>query len=283
MTVEQRGAMLVERLARDLGLTFVHDQALRVPHERLGEAHVQLLGEDSLLIQRPFPVDHHGNEQDSGETALLWVELLVRNCPGAASPRALYGLDGEGMPWAFGRLDHASRFSPEDILRWCEAFIAYDGTDETTVATAASPFHPAFEALWRDFSSAHGDVAEDQALNNTWTVLPEEGVPVQVTYEPHSGDLWLRALVSVLPTEAADDEAYFHQLLQANLLGIQTNGSVLAIDADENELIVWHRESVRILGADELAHLIAQVSRLAQQLAPESALGESNEALVPSV
>ena len=98
-------------------------------------------------------------------------------------------------------------------------------------------------------------------------------MPVRLSWLPATGEVLLRAIVSVLPTELDDDAAYFQRLLNAHLLSEETSGSVFAIDEAQAELIVWHREPVALLSGTDLSSLVAHVAALALSFAP----GEDND------
>lgn len=260
---------VMRRLAEDLGRAHTdHDAPLRLPCDGSGDALVQATEDGALVIHGQSPVPDEGDED---ERMLLWTQLLARNAPQEVMHTAVHGLDTRGQAiTVHSRLAHADRYTASELVQWARAFMA-GPTHE-----AAAPAHnahgdEAFWALWQALGRQHTLPADDPNHPLSWMLVPDGGPPVQVSYIPASGDVQLRAVVSVLPTDAPDDQPYFLELLQANRFGIDTAGSVFAIDEDLSEIIVWHREPARFLGVDELSCLVGHVADLARRFAPSAA------------
>jgi hypothetical protein len=255
----------MRRLAEALGLACSDDASLQLPSEGMTKALIQAGADGTLLIHGQSSVPDEGDED---ERELLWAHLLARNAPQASVHTTVHGWDEQGHTITLhSRLARADRYTLDELVQWTRAFAS--GTTHHTVA----PDHrahddQAFAMLWQALGHEYELPADDPAHPNSWMLVPDEGPPVEVLYLEATGEVLLRATVSVLPTEAADDQPYFRALLQANWLGTDTAGSVFAIDEDLSEIIVWHREPARWLSAQELSCLIGHIADLARRFAP---------------
>lgn len=263
--IDLRPAM--RRLAEDLGLSFTDDAPLRLPRGTQNDAFVQATEDGALVIHSHWPMP---DNDDEDERVLLWANLLARNAPQEPVQASVHGLDARNQVIAIhSRLARADRRSPSEVMQWARAFVV-KLAHETPAPVHHAHGDEAFAALWQALGREHVLPAEDPAHPQNWMLVPDEGPPVQVSYLEATGDVLLRAVVSVLPTDAHDDQSYFLDLLQANRFGMDTAGSVFAIDEDLAELIVWHREPARWLSVDELSCLIGHVGELARRFAPNA-------------
>lgn len=271
----------LQALARECAVPLTSPTSLHLRHGDGGEAIVQTADDGALLMHARWPWSVEGVD----DSARAWTRLLVRNAPLADQHPLVHAVDAARQEIvAFARLQQADQQPPHALRAWAQACLAQlvnasvanasvanePVANESIDPAFAAPAHDeeAFAALWRALGHDHDLPEEDPDQPLSWTLVPDDGVPVRLSWHPTTGEVLLRAIVSVLPTAIDDDAPYFQRLLGAHLFGEQTSGSVFAIDEDEAELIVWHRESVARLSADELSCLLGHVSALALSFAP---------------
>ncbi len=265
---------ILERLAADLGVALAGDSTVRVPLMDGTDALVQAADDGALLIhacRQPETDPRVDPTQALGE-------LLARNAPWASPPGAVFAIDAdESDVIAFSRMGRPALMTPSAILRWVSAFITDTTGEVATTGPMALLDEPAvvvqaradeFGSLKSELFSLFGVSTEEHDDAGPWMLVPDSGVPVTVGYWPQTGDVFLRSVLSVLPTEASDDERLFRDLVQAHAFGAGTAGSFFAIDEASDEIIVWRCEPVTGLQVADLAAGIANVSAVAQHFTP---------------
>jgi len=199
--------------------------------------------------------------------------------PSATRHTMNFGVEENGSEIiAFSRIERPDTLLQEEIVYWVSSFLgniasedARDEDDENLeVRGSFTPmFDVEFDAVWNELAEIFGMPISVDEVAKPCMVVPDSGVPVSVEYRPDAGDVILRSVLSILPTEATDDERLFKNLLQAHLFGLDTAGAVFAVDEDAEEIIVWRAESIRQLRADRLAMLIENVSAVARYFEPK--------------
>ncbi len=196
------------------------------------------------------------------------AQLLARNMPTDTPFAVVHALEpGHDNPVAFARLNRVSDASIAVVQRWVSCCRAWE-TGENAAPDPETDAPASFEAVWQSLSTDFDLPASEGPSSAAVTLVPDGGTPVQLAWRPHAGDVLLRAVVDVLPTEADDDSEWFRLLLETNLHGVATGGSVFAIDGAQDEVIVWHAAPMDGLTGERLAGLINHVSRMAARFGP---------------
>lgn len=253
----------LSELARELGVAHTEGSALQIPASHAASVFVQSTEDGALVIHAPgAPLP----DEETMPYAL--IQALALNTPrdDRASVHALHADDPDH--WlVFDRLPRADLRSVPVLADWVKRFLAHlEGKSIEPTLPADVPIH--LDGHWRGLCDALGLESSDTDGMQTQPVVPDDGLPVTLALDAETGDIELRATVSVLPTELDDDGPCWRRLLQAHALGADTAGAVFAIDEAAQELVVWLRVPAGAITASELASLIDHVSSLAARFTP---------------
>lgn len=254
--------VILNALAHELGVEHTEGHALQMSTRNGINAVVQAAGDGALVIHA-LGAEIAGEEEEP----YALMQALASNAP-SNDGTPIHALLEDGNQWVvFNRLPCAEGQTAQSMAAWATRFLAQLDTTVPGGAWPAADARPHLLNLWQGLCEQLGLETSDDDLR-TQPVIPDDGLPVTLALDTDSGDIELRAIVTVLPTELDDDTPYFRRLLQAHALGLHTGGAVFAIDADAQELVVWLRAPANRLTATDLAGLIEHISSLAAQFAP---------------